>query len=326
MTSITLLHPEETFKIPALQAITKCRLFQKNPTLLLPPYRVQSPVSLSIFREFLSALTGNSIAITSANFPSLRQLSREFGFSDLSSQLSNFNFPSKTFARLPIGARLSELRNSFPSEPFLFIVNSTEIEREISESVALFPAVREQLSVDSCARHFFITNSEIESADIHSLLSGETISKGQSPFLLSKLFENEDLERLFLNCSKPPINVSESANLSVESLDNLLLNEIVRVESEDALLNFFLKLGPSYRNLLRHVKMEFLSEHSLSLLDECLKIPPESVWQCAVKWIARPPFPFDSQIISDIPEIFGEFRRKRKLLLWRGSQDGFQAS
>jgi hypothetical protein len=35
---------------------------------------------------------------------------------------------------------------------------------------------------------------------------------------------------------------------------------------------------------------------------------------------------FDSQIISGIPEIFAEFQRKRKLLLWRGSRDGFGAS
>jgi hypothetical protein len=33
----------------------------------------------------------------------------------------------------------------------------------------------------------------------------------------------------------------------------------------------------------------------------------------------------DSRIISDIPEIFAEFRGKRFSLLWRGSRDGFNA-
>jgi hypothetical protein len=33
----------------------------------------------------------------------------------------------------------------------------------------------------------------------------------------------------------------------------------------------------------------------------------------------------DSRIISDIPEIFAEFRRKQFSLLWRGSRDGFEA-
>jgi hypothetical protein len=34
---------------------------------------------------------------------------------------------------------------------------------------------------------------------------------------------------------------------------------------------------------------------------------------------------FDSQIISEFPEIFAEFRGKQFSLLWRGSRDGFKA-
>jgi hypothetical protein len=68
MALVTLLHPEETFKILALQAMTKCSLFQNNPSFLVSPYRLQSSVSLSIFREFLSLFEGNSINITATNF------------------------------------------------------------------------------------------------------------------------------------------------------------------------------------------------------------------------------------------------------------------
>jgi hypothetical protein len=71
MTSVTLLHPEEIFKIPTLQAMTKCNLFQNNPLLLVAPSRLQSPVSLFIFREFMSALEGNAIKDT--NFTELFQ-------------------------------------------------------------------------------------------------------------------------------------------------------------------------------------------------------------------------------------------------------------
>jgi hypothetical protein len=90
MTSVTLLHLQGTFKIPASRATTKCTLFQTNPALLGSTYRVQSLVSLSIFREFLSALDGNSITITNTNFSELQQLSHEFGFSELAAQLSEF--------------------------------------------------------------------------------------------------------------------------------------------------------------------------------------------------------------------------------------------
>jgi hypothetical protein len=51
----------------ALKAMIKCSLFQNNPTLLLVPYRVQYPVSLSILGEFISALEGNAINITDTN-------------------------------------------------------------------------------------------------------------------------------------------------------------------------------------------------------------------------------------------------------------------
>jgi hypothetical protein len=114
------------------------------------------------------------------------------------------------------------------------------------------------------------------------------------------------------------------SNLSVEVLDSLLLNESVSVESEDSLLRFILKLDRSYRGLLRHIQIEFLSDDGLSLLDEDLKIPPESVWNCAAEQITHPPSPLlDSRIISNFPDIFAEFQRKRFSLLWRGSRDGF---
>jgi hypothetical protein len=37
MSSVTLVHPEETLKVPVLQATNKCSLFQKNPTLSATP-------------------------------------------------------------------------------------------------------------------------------------------------------------------------------------------------------------------------------------------------------------------------------------------------
>jgi hypothetical protein len=118
----------------------------------------------------------------------------------------------------------------------------------------------------------------------------------------------------------------ESADVSIlsfEALDSLLSSESISVESEDALLQFILKLGLDYRDLLSHIQIEFLSEDGLSLLDEHFGIPPESVWQCAVELVIPPP-PLDSRIISDFPKIFAEFRRKRFSLLWRGSRDGFK--
>jgi hypothetical protein len=96
MSSVTLLHAEETFTIPALQAMTKSSLFQNNPALLGSPSRVQSSVSLSIFREFLSTFEGITIKTTDTNFTELDRLCKEFGFSELAAKLSEFR-PSMDF-------------------------------------------------------------------------------------------------------------------------------------------------------------------------------------------------------------------------------------
>jgi hypothetical protein len=96
MASVTLLHPEETFIIPALQSMNKCSLFQNRPILLASPYRIESSVSLSTFREFLSALEGNAINITDTNVTELHRLCNEFGFTELAAKLSEFR-PSMDF-------------------------------------------------------------------------------------------------------------------------------------------------------------------------------------------------------------------------------------
>jgi hypothetical protein len=341
MAYLTLIHPEETVKVPTLQVITKCSLFQNNPTFLISPYKIQSSVSLSIFQEFISALEGKAVKITDTNLTELQRLCEEFGFEGSSAEFSKFFERSKDSQERPIGSPLPQFRKGFLNETFQFIVNGTEIEMEIAVAAALFPAVGEQLSVDGCGRKFFVKDSGIEAADIHFLeflLSGETISIGRSQRLLSGFFGNVNLEGQFLNCSKANIRMNLSdlvkekridfesldlSVLSVEALDNLFLSESISVESEDSLLRFILKLDSDYRDLLRHIQIEFLSEDGLSLLDEHFGIPPESIWECVAERIAHPPF--DSEIISEFPEIFAEFQRKRFTILWRGSRDGFGA-
>jgi hypothetical protein len=155
MSSVTLVHPEDRVTIPIHQAINKCSLFKNNPALTVSPYRVQSPVSLSIFREFVTLLEGKTVNITPTNLIGLEELCSEFGFSEFSAKLSKFFEFSEASQGRQIGIQLSEVRKAFLSESFEFIVNGSELEREVCESAALFGSVREQLSVDSCARKFF---------------------------------------------------------------------------------------------------------------------------------------------------------------------------
>jgi hypothetical protein len=96
MASMALAHPEGMFTIPALHAMIKCNLFQKNPALSGSPYRVETSISLSIFWEFFSALEGKAITITGTNFAELKLLCEEFGFVEFAVKLSDFR-PSKDF-------------------------------------------------------------------------------------------------------------------------------------------------------------------------------------------------------------------------------------
>jgi hypothetical protein len=123
MASVTLVHPEETLTVSALQAITKCNLFQKNIMLTVAPYRVQSSVSLSIFREFISALKGNSVEITDTNSRELQLLCAEFGFDELSVKLSKFCQPSKDFLIGQLSSALTRVQSAQLSESFLFVLN-----------------------------------------------------------------------------------------------------------------------------------------------------------------------------------------------------------
>jgi hypothetical protein len=249
----------------------------------------------------------------------------------------------------------SDFRARVPSalfgSSFTFFVNGAVIESDVAEAAALSWFVREQLSVDCCARELVISESGIESSGIASLqrfFSGSAISVGESEIQMSGSFGNGPLESDFVLSRKADISVTlsglvsgpgiergisfESADLSklsFEALDDLLLRYSVEIESEDELLKFILNLGLSYRFLLRHIEIGFLSAEGLSLLADHFEIPPASVWDLAVKGILHPhppPGQLDSQIISEFPAIFAEFRGKQFKLLWRGSRDGFSAS
>jgi hypothetical protein len=87
---------EQKCTLSALQRDEQIQFCQNNPTLFVDPYRVQSLVSLSIFRQFISALEANAINITHTNFTEVQRLCKEFCFSELAAKHSEFR-PSMEF-------------------------------------------------------------------------------------------------------------------------------------------------------------------------------------------------------------------------------------
>jgi hypothetical protein len=60
------------FTVPILRVLTKCSLFEKNPT-------VQFSVTLSVLGEFVSQFEWKVVNIKNTNFPGLERLCEEFG-------------------------------------------------------------------------------------------------------------------------------------------------------------------------------------------------------------------------------------------------------
>jgi regulator of replication initiation timing len=90
MAFITLVHPNESRDVSGVQLILKCTTFQQNVSLLAIPYLLQSAVSLNGFRDFISLLEDHPIQIKNDNYDDLMLLVNEFGYENLSKQLSIF--------------------------------------------------------------------------------------------------------------------------------------------------------------------------------------------------------------------------------------------
>jgi hypothetical protein len=356
----TLVHPALTVDIPVECLVNQCDLFSSLPVLAATPYTVLSSVSLGIFRDFVAALAEMAVEITHENVRGLSLLCSEFGFSALSRKLADFRASGRlgddesgTTMAGPEGRELQGDRDftgvrrgtspgdplavfHFPhrglsGRPFTFLVDGREIESDVAEAVALSPLVREQLSVDACAGKFAVNGGDTGDAfpSLRHFHSAGAISADESECdslaLLGRLLGNPAVERLFV--SRPqsdpmPVNVNCLSRLSFDVVDNLLSSAVFCVESEDALMDKLLKLGPAYSPLLRWIRPGFLSPNGLCSLLDHLAGPPE--WA----WLALPVLRligFDSLIISNFPGIFTELKEKRFSLLWRGTRDGFGA-
>jgi hypothetical protein len=191
--------------------------------------------------------------------------------------------------------------------------------------------VREQLSVDACARKSVVNGGAVGAAfvSLWRILSDGRISADESVALLGGLLGNPAVERLSV---RTPLSAKDLSGLSVDAVDGLLSGAAFSVESEDALLDCLLELGPAYPPLLRHIQPAFLSPDGLLTLVDHLAHPPESVWLSLAERLTipprpppPPPGPFSSLIVSDFPEIFAELREMQFSLLWRGSRNGFDA-
>jgi hypothetical protein len=213
-------------------------------------------------------------------------------------------------------------------EHFIFIVNGVPFPTDLATAVALSSSVALQISVDSTARSFSLSNSLITTSAIPPLST--FLSRSQASFencesiiLFFRFLSNPALE--FAVAS--PFSVSRLEELTIDSFDYFLSNYQFCVDSEDTLLQTILELGPPYLGLLRHIQIPFLTLKSFSLFQTAFIFAPESiVADMSDRLVTISRFgQLTSVIIDALPPLLSEFRTERLHLLWRGSRDGFRA-
>jgi hypothetical protein len=297
MALVALVHPEETLTVPALQAKNKCTLFQQNEALLASPYKLRSSVSLTLFRQFVSALEGNAIEIASADFSGLTQLCEEFGFEELRAKLSKFPPPPGTAAEAAARTAAAEER------PGQLHREAAAIELRLANERVRLPAV---VLCQTCTA--FQANPMLPHYSVTSAVSSEIFQtflsavKGQSIEVTPANFAG-----LSALCGEFGFQLS-SPSYRLCTLEAELQSQradIGRLAGEVA--------------ALRGTAAQLSAE--VAELRGWTAAAPESLILSGLHAQRT-----DSLIVSDFPGIFAEFRGKQFKLLWRGSRDGFGAS
>jgi hypothetical protein len=120
-------------------------------------------VARNLFRTFPTALNGTAVEGTKHNIGGLSSLCVEFGFRAFAAKISEFSLRHESCAEDPLGA-FPILRGALSGSAFTFIADVREIETGLVKAAALSRLVREQLSVDACARKFAVNGSAVGAA------------------------------------------------------------------------------------------------------------------------------------------------------------------
>jgi hypothetical protein len=117
-----------------------------------------------------------------------------------------------------------------------------------------------------------------------------------------------------------------SAILSIDALNELLLNAPMIIESEDSLLEAIIGLGPELTNLIPYLHFSSLSvKGNVRLLDafDCDSLQGR-VWTKAIRSMIQVFLEcLNSTILWEFSSLFGMFTAKWISLLWRWTRDSF---
>jgi hypothetical protein len=277
-----------------------------------------------------------------------------------------------------VGQGLERLHGLSSDPAFTFVINGEPVETPLSEAVMLSPFAYEVLQGDrSC--HEFVISSEAASVDgfsrLRRIAGGTEVTVEESAWhsvmALSRALGNRSLElatlALFLESlsgtasfmpsplmGRVPLEEicalsfdqcvsNDLVTLDVSTLDGILSNESLVINSEDWLLSTLLDLAArdsGYTPLLRHVRFGFVApSYVRRFLDEVAFADLTlEIWECLSPRLIAPcramvsrashslRVSIDSLIAPELSlEPFPEFRGKHFNPLYRLTRDGSAA-
>jgi hypothetical protein len=196
----------------------------------------------------------------------------------------------------------------------MFTSENAIFECSVGQPTALSPAVREQLSVDACARTF-ASNDASAVDSVRCVLSGDAVSIKRLRKGLGRQLCSPGIEVVLVGTDCFDLDSVGLSVFSVEALDELLGLASFSVGNEDDFLERLLSLGDEYRPLLSRIELRFLSVTGLAMLAEHFFFPSECVCYGILDRLLR----WNSTIVPDFPKLFTISRKKHLLFCGAGA-------
>jgi uncharacterized small protein (DUF1192 family) len=328
MSSLRLVHPEEELTIPISKALSKCLLFQNTPSLSSSPYRLKSPISLSIFREFVSAIEGHPFTITLTNFSELQLLSSEFGFTELTAKISEFrlfegiselrNFIATKFELFE--GEFSKLRSTIAGIQIQHSPLKTQISPNLSDSKD-FSGLQTEISTLKTQFTQKLNDPIVQELSINFIELQKEISALKAQ--LTQKLNDPIVQKLSTELSEMQKEISTLKAQFTQKLNDpvfhTLSTDCIELQKE------FSALKTQIKPILNDsVSMEFRALHT-KVFSLIARLTTEFRTENCILWNFSMFSHLRSHIISSFPDIFSEFQRKQFKLFWRGSRHTFLA-
>jgi hypothetical protein len=170
--------------------------------------------------------------------------------------------------------------------------------------------VREQLSVDACARTFALY--DLNAVDsVRCLLSDDAVSIERSGNGLGRQFCSPGLELALTWTDRFDLDSVDLSVFSVEALDEVLGLVSFSITREDALLERLLSLRDEYPPLLNRIEIRFLTSSRLAILAEHFVFPLECLCCSILHRLLDlfPPSDWSSAIVPGFSKLFEDFKK-----------------